>query len=66
MNINMMERELMAKCPKCGAESSKPKKTWKMAGRPDKAGKRTQLEIGLYECPKDKTTFRQVLNKKKV
>ena len=37
----------MAKCPKCGTEISKPKKTWKMAGRPDKAGKRMQLEIGL-------------------
>ena len=42
----------MAKCPKCGTEVAKPKKTWKMAGRPDKAGKRMQLEIGLYECPK--------------
>ena len=36
----------MAKCPKCGTEVSKAKKTWKMAGRPDKAGKRMQLEIG--------------------
>jgi len=56
----------MAKCPKCGADSSKPKKTWKMAGRPDKAGKRMQLEIGLYECPKCHGTFRQVLSKKKI
>ncbi len=56
----------MAKCPKCGTESSKPKKAWKMAGRPDKAGKRMQLEIGLFECPKDHSTFREVLSKKKI
>jgi len=41
-------------------------KTWKMAGRPDKAGKRMQLEIGLFECPKCKATFREVLSKKKI
>lgn len=56
----------MAKCPKCGIDVSKPKKTWKMAGRPDKSGKRMQLEIGLYECPKGHGTFREVLSKKKV
>jgi len=31
----------MAKCPQCKGEVSTPKKTWKMAGRPDKKGKRT-------------------------
>jgi uncharacterized protein (UPF0212 family) len=56
----------MAKCPKCGTEVSKPKKTWKMAGRPDKSGKRMQLEIGLFECPKCHGTFREVLSKKKI
>ena len=56
----------MSKCPKCGTESLKPKKTWTMAGRPDKAGKRTQLEIGLYECPKCHNVFRKVLSKKKI
>jgi hypothetical protein len=56
----------MAKCPKCGTEVSKPKKTWKMAGRPDKSGKRMELEIGLYECPKDHKPFREVLNKRKI
>jgi uncharacterized protein (UPF0212 family) len=25
-----------------------------------------QLEIGLFECPKCKTTFREVLSKKKI
>jgi hypothetical protein len=39
----------MAKCPQCEKEVA-PKKTWKMAGRPDKTGKRTELTIGLCEC----------------
>jgi ribosomal protein L37AE/L43A len=56
----------MVKCTKCSTDVAKPKKTWKMAGRPDKAGKRTQLEIGLYECPKCKNTFREVLSKCKI
>jgi uncharacterized protein (UPF0212 family) len=56
----------MAKCPKCGADVSKLKKSWKMAGRPDKMGKRMQLEIGLFECPKCHATFREVLSKKKI
>ena len=37
----------MAKCPKCGKDVKTPKKTWKMAGKPDKKGKRTQLTIAL-------------------
>jgi hypothetical protein len=36
----------MAKCPNCEKDVKNPKKTWKMAGRPDKNGKRTQLIIG--------------------
>jgi len=60
------EENKMAKCPKCATEVSKPKKSWKMAGRPDKQGKRMQLEIGLHECPKCKATFREVLSKKKI
>ncbi|HLN46258.1 MAG TPA: hypothetical protein VK209_11185 [Candidatus Sulfotelmatobacter sp.] len=56
----------MAKCPKCSSEVSKAKKTWKMAGRPDKTGKRMQLEIALYDCPKGHGAFRQVLSKQKV
>jgi len=54
----------MAKCPKCGKEVKNAKKTWKMAGKHDKKGKRTQLTIGLYECCGK--TFRQVLDKKKI
>ena len=54
----------IAKCPECG-ELFEPKKTWKMAGRPDKKGKRLQLHIGLYKCPKH-GTFRKVLDKRKI
>jgi hypothetical protein len=54
-----------AKCPKCGAEITAPKKTWKMAGRPNKKGERLQLHIGLFECPKH-GVFRTVLDKKKI
>ncbi len=54
-----------AKCPKCGIEVAEPKKTWKMAGRPDKKGKRLQLHIGLFDCPKH-GTFRIVLGKQKI
>ena len=56
----------MAKCPECRMEVDTPRKSWKMAGRPDKQGKRLQLEIGLYDCPKCNKAFRVVLNKKKI
>jgi len=58
------EGNLVAKCPKCGKEVQNAKKIWKMAGKPDKSGKRMQLTIGLYECCGK--TFRQVLDKKKI
>jgi hypothetical protein len=54
----------MAKCPTCKKEVSKPKKTWKMAGRKDKSGKRTELTIGLFECCGK--SFRSVMNKRKI
>ena len=56
----------MAKCPKCGTNVGRQRKTWKMAGRPDRSGKRTQLEIGLFDCPRCKKPFRVVLSKKKI
>ena len=56
----------MTKCPKCGADVPNLKKSWKMAGRPDKQGKRMQLEIGLYECPNCHASFREVLSKMKI
>ncbi len=55
----------MAKCPKCGSEGSLRKK-WKMAGRPDKTGRKMELEIGLFDCPKCHKAFRVVLNKRKI
>lgn len=54
-----------AKCPKCKTEITEPKKTWNMTGRPDKEGKRLQLHIGLFECPKH-GVFRTVLNKQRI
>ncbi len=55
----------IAKCPKCGDEIAEPKKTWTMAGRPDKRGQRLQLTLGLYECPKH-GNFRVTLGKQKI
>jgi hypothetical protein len=64
LRSNVLIVIIMAKCPKCKREVGTPKKTWKMAGRPDKSGKRTELTIGLYECCGK--TFRSVLNKRKI
>ncbi len=61
----MAAGEGAAKCPKCGAEIAAPKKTWKMAGRPNKKGERLQLHIGLFECPKH-GNFRKALSKQKI
>jgi uncharacterized C2H2 Zn-finger protein len=66
MDIENVGGNQMAKCPKCGTFVSAPKKKWTMAGRPDKSGKRMQLEIGLFDCPKCKKPFREVLSKKKI
>ena len=44
----------------------KPRKSWKMAGRPDKAGKKTELTIGLFDCPSCNKSFKVVLNKQKI
>jgi endogenous inhibitor of DNA gyrase (YacG/DUF329 family) len=63
----------MAKCPICGTNVDKPrppspgkKNPWTMRGRPDKSGKRMELTIGIFDCPKCKKPFREVLSKKKV
>lgn len=55
----------MAKCPRCRVEVANPRKSWKMAGRPDKTGKRTELTIELFDCPKCKKSFRKKLSKRK-
>jgi predicted RNA-binding Zn-ribbon protein involved in translation (DUF1610 family) len=56
----------MAKCPKCGGNVATARKSWKMAGRPAKDGKRMQLTIGLFDCPSCKKAFRVVLDKRKI
>jgi hypothetical protein len=55
-----------AKCPKCGGNVANPRKSWKMAGRPDRTGKRTELTVGLFDCPKCDKSFRAVLHKRKI
>ena len=63
-SVTLYTGNSMAKCPKCGMEVATPRKTWKMAGRPDKSGKRTELTIGLFDhCGK---AFRAVLAKRKI
>jgi len=54
-----------ARCPVCGVQTL-PVKTWKMAGRPSKAGVRLQLTIGHYRCHSCHKTFRRVLAKEKI
>ena len=62
--VTLYSGNFMAKCPKCGMEVANPRKSWKMAGRPDKSGKRTELTIGLFDhCGK---TFRVALAKRKI
>jgi len=63
-SVTLYSGNFMAKCPMCGMEVATPRKSWKMAGRPDKSGKRTELTIGLFDhCGK---TFRAVLAKRKI
>ena len=45
----------MVKCPNCGAEVSKPIKSWSMKPR-RRSG--PEIKISLYECPKCHTKFR--------
>jgi len=56
------EQHHVVTCPSCGKEL-KAQKMWKMAGRPDKEGRRLQLTIGHYRCPECERSFRQVLAK---
>lgn len=60
---NEKKENLSIKCPECDVKISKPKKTWTMAGRPNKKGERLQLQIGLFECP-NHGVFRKALDKK--
>jgi predicted RNA-binding Zn-ribbon protein involved in translation (DUF1610 family) len=66
MNAIVNGGRSMAKCPNCGTENANPRKSWKLAGRPDKAGKKTELTIGLFDCKNCGKTFRAVLSKRKI
>jgi hypothetical protein len=63
--LNALGNPEVAECPECGT-LSKPKKTWQMAGRPNKAGERLQLTIALYKCGKCGKTFRNVVKKERI
>ena len=59
------EKTSLATCPKC-KNIVAASKTWTMTTRPSKTGKRTKMEIGLFDCAKCGKTFRRVLSKKEV
>jgi|GEM_PF-1033859 len=59
------EKTNLATCPKC-KNIVVASKTWTMTTRPSSTGKRTQMEIGLFDCPKCGKTFRRMLSKKDV
>lgn len=61
----LMGDSKVEKCPACGVQTT-PLKTWKMAGRPSKAGVRMQLTIGFYKCLSCNKSFRRVLAKEKI
>jgi len=63
--LNATRNPEIAECPKCGTQNS-PFKTWKMAGKPTKAGEKLQLTIGLYKCSNCKKTFRKAIEKEKI
>jgi len=63
--LDLLKDPERTQCPICGIATS-PIKTWKMAGRPSKAGERLQLKIGYYRCSKCQRSFRRVLEKEKV
>ena len=67
MLINMItlnHRDNHGKMPNMWKRSKNCKENLKMAGKPDKKGKRTQLTIALYDCCGK--TFREVVDKKKI
>jgi hypothetical protein len=66
MNATIIGGKGMVKCKHCGVEGARERKRWKMAGRPDKTGKRTELTIGLFDCLNCNKTFKVVLNKQKI
>ena len=63
--LSSLSNSEKAACPRCGTETN-PVKTWKMAGKPSKTGKRLQLTIGYYKCPKCNKAFRRVIAKEEI
>ncbi len=63
--IEGSENSQLSPCPNCGERIS-AKKTWKMTGRPSKAGKRVQLTIGHYRCRHCDKSFRRVIAKEAI
>lgn len=56
----------MVKCPKCGNEVPTPVKTWPIPSRkPPKMGERSELAVGIFECPECKARFRASLETEK-
>jgi cytochrome c556 len=64
--VTIMEANVWQNVKHAEAEAASPRKKWVMAGRADKTGKKTQLEIGLFDCAKCKKTFRATLSKKRI
>jgi RNase P subunit RPR2 len=50
-------------CPACRTAIWPPRKKWIVAGRPDRAGNKIQMEFALFECPKCCRTFRVIIRK---
>ena len=63
--LNLLKNPEKVACPNCG-NLTISSKTWKMAGRPSKAGERMQLTIAYYKCSQCDKGFKRVLDKKKI
>jgi hypothetical protein len=59
------EKVDFATCPKC-RNIVASSKTLRMTTSPTETGKRTQMEIGLFDCPKCDKTFRRIVSKKEL
>jgi hypothetical protein len=53
--VGAHEKVNIGKCPKCGTFVTSPRRKWIEDG---------WLEIGLFDCPKCKKPFRDILYKK--
>ena len=61
--IIMWKAHTMVNCPKCTFDVATPVKTWTLAGRrSSEKGDRSQLVVGIFECPKCKARFRSAVD----